>query len=1430
MASPYDDLLGLSADPFRALLAGGFARRREPAVPDLPPEEQNTLLGNALETGIGGLGYLGKVADKTFGGRAVRGLLGGRPEELLSVLPFSDTLGITDERNAVQGTDLNAQWGLTTPGDDSWQNLGAGLATEILLDPATYLGLGPLTRAGKLAEKAGALPRGLAAGMRGFDVAESAVKPILAPGERATDVLGDLNRIGPLLNPPVAPVPGARATTQGVTMLPAAVEAGGVATGEPLRNLFGLGLPFLEPAVTFGSGATAQRVARGLDRAGELVAASAPVRALRAAFDPSAGGAYTRGGQQLAADTLRPTQRAIGRDATERYVGFLQRADPFLDTPERQARAADVIRLAAEDFGPQAAQRALLGGVFNPHETTALVGIGEDMGKAAREFGDLEGAVGLNTRDLTDAFAEYMTRRKNVTPKPGESPWQQFTRQFQEFSTTHGSQMKREERFQDVMGGTVKINDWSTSPRVYQMVRQARASGSNLPLEAFFRQELTGSAAKNLVPKVNKQAEDLAKWAVGLPDAHFTQGVPFFRQDPFADFLLRGKRSARARAGAETVFEGVKRFAAPLAGLGDDAVPLEEVFRRLALDKPPLQGGVAPAHEIVARRLGLANPNQVAGYGLPADVARDVMKLGQAWENPRELTPLLAAWDAASNLFKTWVTAPFPAFHARNLMSGIFNMWRDDVQPNRMLPAMREAYDVLRGGTLAAPIPQLGGRTAADSTQALIRAAVADRVAFTREAGRAADTAPGATLDAVQRAPRPGGTGNTLLGDLAAGAYRAIPKSLEQANPLNVEGVNRLTDTNSIIREMRALQGKLDDFVQLTHYIAKLRQGYDPATAGLAVKKYHNDYLDMTGTERNVMKRLVPWYCMPVDHEILTRDGWKFYDQIEVGDEVMAYDHEAGTLHWTPLLEVAEFDYDGELMVFECRGSSFEFTPNHRWPVERVKTVQNGRAYGGERVMLESHELNTMHRIPLTGDFRGEESVLSPRLAAILGWVATDGYMRWQCQYCEMTVYQSEKKGVDTLRRLLGVEPRQATDDRQEHRVYTFAVKPEDVNAITDHIQSKQQLAEVAGRLSREAAEAMYQAMMQAEGSKPKTTDQEHFAQSHKNWFVRDAFQVLCVLTGRSAFQTKMGCYIRKTNSIWPKHWLRPNKPYKGKIWCPRTKYGTWVVRHAGAVAITGNTFSRRSLPPLLEDFATKPAKVAGALRLTSGVREPFEFVPDYVAEGASVPVPGAPEGQQRYVSSFGLPIEDEAVKALGSLAHGDLTRTLQQVLGMTQPLLKAPVERAFGTQLFSGRRLDDLKALNAVEGTGLLNEENARLVSQVLANTPASRFFTTADKFLDPRKGTLPTLLNLGTGVRVSDVDAERQRELAARRLLEGELRGRPGVRVHESVYVPADKLGLLDPVEMQLYRAYRTNEKALDRKAKERAKQRESAKATGG
>ena len=103
-----------------------------------------------IDSLLSALGYAGEAIDKP--GRAVRGLLSGRPDEAASIIPFSDSLGLTDRSRSVSGKDL-----LNALGVDVGDGLGgdvAGFAAEVATDPLTLLGAGVGARLGGAAERA----------------------------------------------------------------------------------------------------------------------------------------------------------------------------------------------------------------------------------------------------------------------------------------------------------------------------------------------------------------------------------------------------------------------------------------------------------------------------------------------------------------------------------------------------------------------------------------------------------------------------------------------------------------------------------------------------------------------------------------------------------------------------------------------------------------------------------------------------------------------------------------------------------------------------------------------------------------------------------------------------------------------------------------------------------------------------------------------------------------------------------------------------------------------------------------------------------------------------------------------------------------------------------------------------------------------------
>jgi hypothetical protein len=203
------------------------------------------------------------------------------------------------------------------------------------------------------------------------------------------------------------------------------------------------------------------------------------------------------------------------------------------------------------------------------------------------------------------------------------------------------------------------------------------------------------------------------------------------------------------------------------------------------------------------------------------------------------------------------------------------------------------------------------------------------------------------------------------------------------------------------------------------------------------------------------------------------------------------------------------------------------------------------------------------------GWFEGTDSILPPRLAAILGWVVGDGHIR---KDGAMWVSQSPRKHLREVMALLGRETSGGKNANGVHMVY---VRPTDRDAIASVYSGKKSLPQIAARLSREAAAAMLDALVKAEGS-ATAAGGTVVSQSAKNWPVREAVQILALLTGSNTsigvndgkrakdmfLKSSATLHIREITSV----------SHEGYVWCPTTPSGTWFVEHDGACLPTGNT------------------------------------------------------------------------------------------------------------------------------------------------------------------------------------------------------------------------------------------------------------------
>lgn len=243
-------------------------------------------------------------------------------------------------------------------------------------------------------------------------------------------------------------------------------------------------------------------------------------------------------------------------------------------------------------------------------------------------------------------------------------------------------------------------------------------------------------------------------------------------------------------------------------------------------------------------------------------------------------------------------------------------------------------------------------------------------------------------------------------------------------------------------------------------------------------------------------------------------------------------------------------------------------------------------------------------------------------------------------------------------------------------------------------------------------------------------------------------------------------------------------------------------------------TFTRKNLPMQTKLLMENPQKAAQTIRMFYNLRG-NSYVPGFMGGGFAIPMGQEQDGNQRYLSQTGLPIEEAFEKIKLDNRYGipipDLRKTGMEYMGMLNPVIKGALEQLFDRQFFTGRRLSDLKPTGVGSLGGFLEGDNAQLLSQVLANTPASRFISTIDKIMDSRKsgvsGTIAKALNLATGFKMSDVDMERSRNMDVRSALEEVMRRNPGISTFTEAYIPPakfDEISKNDPGTMAVMRLF--------------------------
>jgi hypothetical protein len=273
--------------------------------------------------------------------------------------------------------------------------------------------------------------------------------------------------------------------------------------------------------------------------------------------------------------------------------------------------------------------------------------------------------------------------------------------------------------------------------------------------------------------------------------------------------------------------------------------------------------------------------------------------------------------------------------------------------------------------------------------------------------------------------------------------------------------------------------------------------------------------------------------------------------------------------------------------------------------------------------------------------------------------------------------------------------------------------------------------------------------------------------------------------------------------------------------------------------AVPFYSFQKGILPSIASNFLYRPGGLQSQLiRAVTRGSEPSEdnFVPEHLRQSAAIPLPAdfplqPKDGLTRYVTNIDLPFESTLnmfTPGVGATTTARVLDSIQKTgmnfAGQLNPLAKYLIESTTNRQLYSGRQLSDLYS-TLEHDIGPIGRPLENAISNLVpfGSRALGTMRQLRDERLDPADRYAKAAINLLAGFKLTDVDSERTKQLAARDMLNKLLSTTPGVRTYENITVPDEVLRSMPKEQRDMYLLY----KIIQAEAAKRSRDRKKAQA---
>ena len=119
----------------------------------------------------------------------------------------------------------------------------------------------------------------------------------------------------------------------------------------------------------------------------------------------------------------------------------------------------------------------------------------------------------------------------------------------------------------------------------------------------------------------------------------------------------------------------------------------------------------------------------------------------------------------------------------------------------------------------------------------------------------------------------------------------------------------------------------------------------------------------------------VVYGCYMEGTEVLTRNGWKIFDDVHVGDQIATRNPKTKVFEWQAATAKQHYHHDGDIYRFRSEVMDLGVTPDHRMVIRRLPHSLGGNQYRSGEAVVTARDLSE-HRtlgssIPVTSNWKG---------------------------------------------------------------------------------------------------------------------------------------------------------------------------------------------------------------------------------------------------------------------------------------------------------------------------------------------------------------------------------------------------------------------------------------------------------------------------